>query len=152
MKWRAFIYVAVVGILFSSSAWSLSSRDIINSKQSGEGETRIYHVDKEHAWEIAHAVLYWQHANPIEDHRDVNYMLTIIGIPTCACRTEVGVWIEPESEQDTRVTIVTKGRSNTNQWTNLEMFPDKIKPDFHSKFEKGVQIIKSGKELPFVLR
>ncbi len=151
MKRADFVIIFVLSLLFCWSAWSLSQRDVIYARQNGdEGVTRVYHVTEEQAWEIAAAVLHWQHSNRIEDRHDLNCMLSSIGASTCACRLEVGVWIEPVDENDTSVTIITKGaRSSTNIFTNIETFQDTIKPDFHDRFQKAVDIIKSGKQLPF---
>lgn len=134
----------------NGSAWCLSSRDVVNARQSGEeGATAVYPVNMDQAWEIAHAVLHWQHSNLIEDHQDLNYMLTSIGSSTCACRMEVGVWIEAVGENSARITIITKGRSSTNDFTKMETFSDRVKPDFFEKFRKGVEIVKGGRQLPF---
>lgn len=151
MKRTGFAIAIVLSLLFGGSAWGLSPKDVVNARQNGdEGLSKVYHVNNDQAWEIAAAVLHWQHSNRIEDHRDLSYMLTSIGASTCGCRLEVGVWIEPENEGDTRVTIITKGaRPSVNLFTNIETSHDTIKPDFHDWFRKAVEIIKSGKELPF---
>jgi len=142
--------VFVLSLLFSGSAWSFSPRDVVMAKLKGEGGiSKTYQVSKEQAWEIACNVLRWQKSNRIEEHRDLDYMLTSNGISTCPCRTEVGVWIEPETKGSTRITIITVGRSSRNIFTNVETFPDTIKPDFHAKFQKAVDLVKSGKKLPF---
>ncbi len=150
MKTSHLLIALALLLACNGSAWCLSSRDVVNAKQNGDdGMTAVYPVNKDQAWEIAHAVLRWQHSNMIEDHQDQNYMLTSMGASTCACRSEVGVWVEAERENYTRVTIITKGKVSQNDFTKMETFHDKIKPDFLIKFRKGVEIIKSGKQLPF---
>jgi hypothetical protein len=149
MKRVHFAIVFVLSLLFSGNAWSFSPRDVVMAKLNGEGGiSKIYQVNKEQAWEIACAVLRWQKSNRIEEHRDLDYMLTSNGISTCPCKTEVGVWIEPENKDSTRITIITVGRSRKNIFTNVETFPDTIKPDFHAKFQKAVDMVKRGKKLP----
>ncbi len=150
MKRADFAIVFVLSLLFCANAWSLSQRDVVNARQSGDdGVARVYHVNEQQAWEIAAAVLHWQHSNRIEDRHDLNCMLTSIGASTCACRMEVGVWIEPVNEGDSKVTIITRGKSSNNIFTNIETFPDMVKPDFHTRFQQAVDMIKSGKQLPF---
>ena len=150
MKTGHLIIALALLLTCSGSAWCLSPQDVLNAKQSGdEGITVVYPVNQDQAWEIAHAVLHWLHSNMIEDHQDQNYMLTSIGASTCACRAEVGVWIETVRENYTRVTIITKGKVSQNDFTKMETFHDKLKPDFIIKFRKGVEIVKIGRQLPF---
>lgn len=150
MKRGHFVIVFFFSLLLNGTGWCFSPGDVVVAKLKGdEGISKIYRVNKEQAWEIACAVLRWQKSNSIEEHRDPDYMLTSIGISTCPCRTEVGVWIEPENKGSTRITIITKGRSSRNLFTNVETFPDTIKPDFHVKFQKAVDMVKRGKKLPF---
>ncbi len=150
MKRKSFVAAFFLSLIFAGSAPAFSPRDVVVAKQSGDqGITMIYRVNKDQAWEIVRAVLRWQHSNKIEDHLDQDYVLTSIGIVSCPCRTEVGVWVEPLNDDETKITIITRGRSSKNLFTNIETFPDTIKPDFHMRFRKAVDIVKSGKELPF---
>jgi hypothetical protein len=60
----------------------------------------------------------------------------------------VGVWVEPVDNDNTRVTIITIGRVQKNLFTNVETFHDPVGPDFHKKFEQGVEMVKNGGKLP----
>ena len=153
MKKTISIFTALCSImlLLTVSAWSFSPLDVIIAKINGDDTlSKVYPVTVYQAWEITLAVLQLQEVNTIEEHYKENYVLTSIGPEDCPCRTEVGVWVEPENKHLTKVTITIKGRVHKNDFTNLLIFPDTIEPDFHHKFEKGVQIVKRSGKLPLI--
>jgi hypothetical protein len=146
---KTIILLVLFGLSIQTNAWGFQSRDVINAKLKGDqGIVKDYPVSKAQAWDIAQAVLRWKRSNPVTLHPEENYMLTSIGIITCPCKTEVGVWVEPLDNDHTRVTIITVGRVQKNLFTNVETFHDPIGPDFQKKFEQGVEMVKSGQKLP----
>ena len=84
----------------------------------------------------------WEGSDAIEEHRDKGYMLTSSGMNLVSFGTVMGAWIEPIPDQQTKVTVVTKRRVQTNIFTTL------MESTFHRRFAQGVQIIKAGKPLP----
>jgi len=56
----------------------------------------------------------------------------------------MGVWIEPVDSDNTRMTVITKRRAQRDKFTDLTA------SRFYERFEKGIKIIKSGKELPVI--
>jgi hypothetical protein len=146
---KKIVLLVFLGLALQANAWGFQAKDVINAKlQGNQGTVKVYPVTKDQAWDIAQAVLRWKKSNAVALHPEENYMLTSIGIITCPCKTEVGVWVEPVDAANTRVTIISIGRVQRNIFTNVETFPDQTGPDFHKKFEKGVEMVKSGQKLP----
>ncbi len=116
--------------------------DVIREKDEGSGTVQVYSVTTDQAWEIAKAVFRWEGSDAIEEHRDKGYMLTSSGMNLVSFGTVMGAWIEPIPDQQTKVTVVTKRRVQTNIFTTL------MESTFHRRFAQGVQIIKAGKPLP----
>ena len=143
------LLLILLSLSLQANAWGFQPKDVINAKQKGDqGIVKVYPVTKDQAWDIAQAVFRWKRSNAVTLHPEENYMLTSIGIITCPCKTEVGVWVEPVDNDNTRVTVVSIARVQRNIFTNVETFPDQTGPDFHKKFEKGVEMVKSGEKLP----
>ncbi len=141
--------VVILVLTVQTIVWGFQPEEVIMAKKNGtNGISRVYPVTGDQAWEIALAALRWEKSNRITEYRTKNYLLTSNGISSCPCRTEVGVWIEPQSAEATNVTIVTIGREHKNLFTNVETFPDTIKPDFHKFFAEGVKLVKNGQKLP----
>lgn len=146
---RSFLIFLFLGLALQVSAWGFDAKDVIIAKKRGEnGIVKIYPVTKDQAWEIAQAVFKWKMSNPVTLHPEENYMLSSIGIITCPCKTEVGVWVKRMDGAHTEVNVVTVGRVQKNPLTNIETFHDPVGPDFHKRFEQGVELVKSGKRLP----
>jgi hypothetical protein len=149
MKKDLFVFMFLLTLSIHLNAWCFSTDEVIIAKQNGkEGIEKVYPVNKDQAWKIALAVLRWERSNDIDEHYMENYMLTSIGPRLCPCKTAVGVWIEPMSDDRCKVTIITKGREQKNLFTNVETFPDVIKPKFHKWFGEGIKIVKNGDVLP----
>jgi len=111
-------------------------------KAKDEGTVTTYPVGFDQAWNIARTVLRWEDAETIEEHKDENYMVTTVGQNFVSAGSVVAVWVEPTGNSNTKVTIVTKRKMQTNIATGL------TETTFHKRFEQAVGIVKSGKPLP----
>jgi len=117
--------------------------DVVKAKESGsEGTTRNYNVGADAAWDIAKTVFRWEGADAIEEHRSENYMLTSSGMNMVSYGAVMGAWVEPIDPMNTKVTVVTKRRVQTNIFTTL------TEGTFHKRFEQAVMIVKKGQPLP----
>jgi hypothetical protein len=117
-----------------------SMSGLLQSKN--EGTVQAYGVKADQAWDIAVAALRWEGCEAIEEHRADGYMLTTSGPKLVSGGSMVGVWIEPINEKQTRVTIVSKRKMQSNAATGL------TESTFHRRFAQGVEIVRSGKPLP----
>lgn len=114
--------------------------DVVRSKDSGTSQ--VYPVDADQAWDIARTVFRWEGADAIEEHRKEGYMLTSSGMNFVSMGAVMGAWIDPVSQNTTKVTVVTKRRIATNLATTL------TETTFHNRFAQAVDIVKAGKPLP----
>jgi hypothetical protein len=114
--------------------------DVLSNK--AEGTVRNYPVSPDRAWSTAMTVLHWEGAETIEEHREDGYMLTTVGANLVSAGSVVGVWVEPADKGNSKVTIVTKRKMQTNLATGL------TESTFHTRFAQAVEIVKSGKKLP----
>lgn len=130
----------VVLVLFTSVAGCATLADVVQRKD--EGTVKIYPVTADQAWAIAKAVFRREGSDAIEEHRDEGYMLTSSGMNLITFGTVMGAWVEPISDQQTKVTVVTKRRVQTNIFTTL------TETTFHRRFAQAVEILKAGKLLP----
>jgi len=69
-------------------------------------------------------------------------MLTTVGQNFVSQGSLIGVWVEPMNPKNTKVTIVSKRKIQTQVATGL------TESTFHSRFAQAVKIVKSGKPLP----
>ncbi len=119
--------------------------EVIKAKDSGkEGVTRVYPVTDNQAWDITRAVFRWEKTDEIEEYKKENYVIAGMGMKMVAFGSVMGVWIEPVDAGHTMLTVVTKRRVAGDIFTRLTA------PRFYERFEQGVKIIKSGKELPVI--
>jgi hypothetical protein len=117
--------------------------DVVAARESGkEGLARTYAVPEDEAWEIAKTVFRWEGADAIEEHRNEKYMLTSSGMNLVSYGAVMGAWIEPVDKSNTRVTVVTKRRVQTNIFTTL------TEETFQNRFAQAVAIVKKGQTLP----
>jgi hypothetical protein len=119
-----------------------SMSDILQSKN--EGTVQVYAVKADRAWDLAVAALHWEGCDTIEEHRADGYMLTTTGPRLASGGSLVGVWIEPVNETQSKVTVVTKRKMQSNAAIGL------TESTFHRRFAQGVEIVRSGKPLPTV--
>lgn len=87
--------------------------DVIPAHAKGEGSARIYSAPRAGAWAASHAELTAQKVDYIEDHDAEGYMLAEIKPGLFTYGTFIGVWLEPQGPDHTRVTVVTKRRDVT---------------------------------------
>ncbi|MDX1702234.1 MAG: hypothetical protein R3250_16525 [Melioribacteraceae bacterium] len=111
-------------------------------KEKDEGTAAVYKIDKNTGWDIAKTVLRWEDCETIEENRVSNYMLTTVGQNFISEGRLVGVWVEPVNDEETKITIVTKRKVQTNLATGL------TESTFQESFSKAVEMVKAGKSLP----
>jgi hypothetical protein len=114
--------------------------DLVQDKD--QGRSIAYPVTFDQAWTIAMAVLRWEGADAIEEHKDQRYMVTRSGMNWVTYGSLMGVWIDPTPYGQMKVTVVTKRRVQTNVFTTL------TEATFHKRFARAVQIVEAGKPLP----
>jgi hypothetical protein len=118
------------------------SGKVMEARETGrEGLVRIYPVSNEEAWEITRAVFLWEKTDDVQERRDRNYCITSTGMKMVAFGSVMGVWIEPVDENNTRITVITRRRVDSDTFTQL------TGPKFMKRFEQGVTIVKGGKKL-----
>lgn len=117
--------------------------DVVGHKE--DGTSQVYPVNADQAWEIAKVVFRTEGTDAIEEHRAAGYMLTSSGMNLVSWGAVMGAWIDKVSDNETRVTVLTKRRITINIATTL------MESTFHRRFAQGVQIVKSGKPLPPLL-
>ena len=116
-------------------------KDVLKDKKNGTH--KVYPVNFEDAWEIAMTVLRWEDCETIEQHKTAGYMLTTVGQNFVSAGSVVGVWIDKVDSENSKVTIVTKRKVQTNLATGL------TESTFHNSYAKAVNLFKEGKKLPF---
>lgn len=117
--------------------------DVVGHKE--DGTSQVYPVNADQAWEIAKVVFRTEGTDAIEEHRAEGYMLTSSGMNLVSVGAVMGAWIDKISDNQTKVTVLTKRRITINIATTL------MESTFHRRFAQGVQIVKSGKPLPPLL-
>jgi hypothetical protein len=132
--------VAMLVVLGLSASSCASVGDALKSK--AEGTVQTYPVTYDQAWRVAIAVLRWEDAETIEEHKEDQYMVTTVGANWISEGSAIAVWVEPVDKSNTKVTIVSKRKMQTNIATGL------TESTFHEQFAKGVKIVKAGKPLP----
>lgn len=123
-------------VLFGCATMS----DVLKSKNEGTAQT--YAVGSDRAWEIAMTVLRWEGCETIEEHRSSGYMLTTFGQDFVSSGCLVGVWVDPIDKGNTRVTVVTKRKIQTNLATGM------TESTFQRRFAQAVQIVQRREPLP----
>ena len=118
--------------------------DVVSAKESGkEGISKEYPVTIDQAFDIAKTVFRGEGADAIEEHKEQGYMLTTSGMNLVSYGAVMGAWVEKGiTPPNTKVTVVTKRRVQTNLFTTL------TEETFHRRFAEAVLIVQSGKPLP----
>ncbi len=137
------LLICVTAMLWITGCATLSH--VVQEKEAGGGTTKVYPVNSNQVWEIARTVFRWSGTDAIEEHRDQRYMLTSSGMNLVSAGAVMGAWVEPVGQEQTKVTVVTKRRIQTNIATTL------TETTFHKRFAKAVEIVKAGKPLPLTL-
>jgi hypothetical protein len=128
------IRIWVLFFVLAFIAGCATTSDVIKSKQNGQ--SNVYSINPDQAWEIARTVFQWANSDAIEEHRKEGYLVATSGANV------MGAWIETVDKKSTRVTVVSKRRILVNPLTDLS------EKSFHNYFSQGVKIVKSGKRLP----
>ena len=115
--------------------------DLVRSKEAGEGMSRVYKVNADRAWGIAKRVTQWEGIGEIKEDRAEGYMLIKCGADWYYKGTLIGVWIEPIDKDQSKVTVVSKARRNTDTFRELS------EVDFHKSFAVFVQGPDIGSEI-----
>jgi len=115
--------------------------DLVRGKETGEGMSRVYRVDRDRAWEIAKRVTQWEGIGEIKENRAEGYMLIKSGADWYYKGTLIGVWIEPVDKDQSKVTVVTKAKRSTDTIRRLS------EVDFHKSFALFVQGPDIGSEI-----
>ena len=115
--------------------------DLVRGKETGEGMSRVYRVDRDRAWEVAKRVTQWEGIGEIKENRAEGYMLIKSGADWYYKGTLIGVWIEPVDKDQSKVTVVTKAKRSTDTFRRLS------EVDFHKSFALFVQGPDIGSEI-----
>lgn len=145
MKFVLMVVLATVVMMTGCASQQKISEEVLLAKKSGkEGITKVYQIPASQAWDITRAVFLWEKVDEIDEHRMDNYVLASSGMQMVAFGTVIGVWIEPLDTASTRITAISKFRGDCCPLTRL------TPGQFFAKFDKGQQIIESGRTLPIV--
>jgi hypothetical protein len=143
---KKLVFALIASLLLTSGCASLPelSDQVVQAKLSGkEGVTKVYPVSLHQAWEIAETVFRWEKCDEIKEYRTKNYLIASTGMNMLVFGSVMGVWFEPIDAANTKLTVVTRRRSE-DTFTKLDA------PTFFERFERGVEIVKDGKQLPVV--
>jgi hypothetical protein len=130
--------LAVLALL-SSSACAGSMVGVLQAKQDGKTDARVYDLTPDQAWSAAEAVLRWEGAGPLEEHRDRLYILTAVANPYGQRGGDpssyVGTWIEP-GWNNVLVSCAISGPAYFSE------------DDFHRRFMQATRYLEAGQPLP----
>lgn len=143
---RLFFILLSIFLLTSGCASMQELTDaVIKAKNTdNEGVVKVYPVDEEQAWDITRAVFRWEKTDEIRENHEEDYVIAGIGMKMVAFGSVMGVWFKPVDPGHTMLTVVTRRRAASDIFTNLTA------SRFYERFDEGVKIIQSGKELPVV--
>ena len=137
-KPKLLLLIAIIfGITIAGCA---SMSDVLSGKADGTAVT--YPVNQDQAWDIAMTVLRWEDCETIEEYKSQGYMLTTVGQNFVSAGSLIGVWVDKVDDNNTKVTIVSKRKVQTNVATGL------TEGTFQRRFAQAVDIVKSGEKLP----
>ncbi len=114
--------------------------DIAGEKD--EGTARRYPVTVEQAWDISKAVLRWEGAKKIEEHRDRGYILGSNTEDPNEYIVAMAVWVEKDPDGVARVTVRARSRMVLNPAGLLTA------ENCHRRFAQGMRLVQEGKPLP----
>ncbi len=143
---KAFILILSISVLMSGCASMQElSDEVIKARNTGkEGVERVYPVSEAQAWNISRAVFRWEKTDEIQENHDENYVIAGIGMKMVCFGSVMGVWIKPVDDEHTMLSVVTRRRVASDIFTSLTA------SRFYERFDQGVRIIKSGRELPVI--
>ena len=135
---RPFKIILLILCLFIFGCSTMS--DVMVARENGESISEVYKINEEIAWEVAKKVVRQEGFGPIEETRKEHYFVTTSDISALEYGTLLGVWIEPISNNETRISVVSKRKAFTSLITNLS------EEGFHEEFFKELKFqVKQGR-------
>jgi hypothetical protein len=130
---RALLF-AVSTVLFACT----NMHDVVGAHDKGLGTAVVYPVSEQQAWQITNTILKIDRPSaPVDERRGEGYVLLKVSVSTLGSGTYIGVWVDPVSVTETKVTFVRKQRiaSDTiRAWTS---------EGFHRDFKELVALVAS---------
>jgi len=128
-----FLSVKLGGVLVGLSLLMIAGcatpvSDLIKSKQEGKGESIVYRVSVDQAWEIARRVLEWKGVHDLSENRSEGYIVAKSGETLFYAVTVIEIWIEPIDKGRTKVTAIAKAN------TSVDTILDLSENEFHDSF------------------
>ena len=136
---RLILILLHLGLFFGSCS---TLNTVIEDKEAGGGTTEAYDVSYDDAWVIAKKSYRWAGSDAIEEYKVEGYMLTSKGQNLVSSGSVMGTWIKDLGNNKCEVTCVSKRRIQTQWATGM------TESKYHKYFAKGLEIMKSGEELP----
>jgi hypothetical protein len=110
--------------------------DVVGAHDKGLGTPAVYPVSEQQAWKITNTILKIDRPSaPVEERRGEGYVLLKVSVSSLGSGTYIGVWVDPVSATETKVTFVRKQRvaSDTiRAWTA---------EGFHRNFKELVALL-----------
>jgi len=135
-----YICIILISIFISIGCSTLHS--VLKAKEKGFGTKVEYDVNFEEAWLISKRSFRWAGTDAIEENKEGGYMLTSMGSNGFTDGSVMGAWIEAITDDKMLVTVISKRRNS------LDLITGMTERRFHQLYNKGVNIIKNGEELP----
>src|ERR1700760_830948 len=130
---------ACLVIALFGSACAGSMIGVLQAKQDGKTDARVYDLSPDQAWLAAETVLRWEGAGPLEEHPDRMYILTSgqnpYGQQAGQASSYVGAWIEPGLD-GVLVSCAISGPAYFDEG------------DFHRRFMQAARYLEAGQPLP----
>lgn len=101
-----------------------------------DGTANVYLVKADIAWELAITTLRLEGSKTIEEHKESRFIFAKIPATSAGGGCLVGVWVDPVSEDNTKITVVTKRKDPTSIFTVL------TETGFHRRFAHLVEVMK----------
>lgn len=128
---------ALALVLSAGCAGSMIS--VLQAKQDGNTDARVYELTPGQAWEAAETVLRWEGAGGLEEHPDRLYILTTVQNPYGQRAGDpssyVGAWVEPGLD-GVLVSCAISGPAYFDS------------SDFHFRFMQAARLLEAGQPLP----
>jgi hypothetical protein len=103
--------VLVASLLAACALACTNLHDVVGAHDKGLGTPAVYPVSEQQAWKIANTILKIDRPSaPVEERRGEGYVLLKVSVSTLGSGTYIGVWVDPVSATETKVTFVRKQR------------------------------------------
>lgn len=140
---RMIAAIIVFSPLMGGCANKGSMNVVLRSKEKGQGTAVSYSSRPEEMWPAIDAVLNWSAVGRIEDHRSAGFLLVWIEPRVGRVIGYAGVWVEPDGDVRTRVTVV----SRPEYLNGFDPIPE---DRFHRDLLTAQDLIRHGKPLPLI--